>query len=181
MRCINFILCKKLVYKNFNKKYCKFCIHYFNYRLKIKTPKNINCPLCLTDSEKNIKFIKNKNCNHYICFKCIKQIYFDKKYYKKMPINDLLKHRKSWNYFMNNKQSFFIRNKLINPMIYYGFNKKIYDIFLKKYTNLIPYNFKKKFKRLIMFQVNKENYISKYKLEQEQKIKLIKLCPYCRK
>jgi hypothetical protein len=66
-------------------------------------------------------------------------------------------------------------------MIYYGFNKKIYDIFLKKYTNLIPYNFKKKFKRLVMFQVNKENYISKYKLEQEQKIKLIKLCPYCRK
>jgi len=180
MKCTNFILCRKFTFRKIHKKYCKFCIYYYKYKIKIKTVKDIRCPICLTESDKNIKFIKNKNCDHYICLKCIRSVFFDKNYYKNMPVNHLDKYRLSWNSYINSNQSYKIRDMLINPMINFGFDKGLYDSFLDNYGNLIPNIFKKKFKSLVKFQIEKLIYIRNYSYEQNNKIKHIKICPYCR-
>ncbi len=193
IKCSNFILCKQFVNKNINNSYCKDCLFYFNYTLEFLYTASQNtkdtvsqnrvipsCPVCLSDDK--ALYVKQKNCNHFICIGCFYDIYFNKDFFNKMPINPVFKLKKSWNLFIYNSKYFRIKNKFTDPFLFSldDFNYELFDILLEKYKHLIPNIFKRNFEELIKFQIKKNNYIYDYKKKQSEKIQLIKKCPFCR-
>ena len=186
-KCLNVTLCNQFINTNINDSYCKDCLFYFNYTLKFLY-NNIEdldmdrptCPICLSDNE--ILYIKQKNCNHYTCLKCIYNIYFGNDYLNKMPINPVLRLKKSWNLFIYNQKNIIIKNKFTNPLTFslYDFDYELFDELVKKYKYIIPSIFKRNFEELIKFQIKKNQYILDYKKLQSAKIKVINKCPFCR-
>lgn len=177
MRCLNFIICKKYIYKRYSNKFCKICALHFNYRLKIKSLRYERCPICL---EEPLKFVQNKNCKHHVCVKCIKSVYFNKDYKKDMPINIVSYLRTYWDNFINSYQSDMIKICLINPMTEHGFDKNMYETFVASHDEFIPNMFKNEFRELVKYQIEKTIYIKNYYKQQQNKIKVISKCAYCR-
>ena len=96
IKCCNITLCKQFVNKRINDLYCKDCLFYFNYKLEFLYNNVLDdnrdkptCPICLLDDK--ILYIKQKNCSHFTCVECIYDIYFNKDFFKKMPINPVVK------------------------------------------------------------------------------------------
>lgn len=185
INCSNISLCGKTINKNTSKLYCNECLFYFNYKLEFSynniSNNNINknyCPICLSDNK--ILYIKQKNCDHFLCVECMKDIYFNIDFIKKMPINPIFKLRKSWNLFIYGCNSIRIKNKFLDSFSCNDFDDEIFRKLTNRYNHLIPNLFKNDFKDLIKFQLEKNFYIFNYKKIQSEKIELISKCPFCR-
>ena len=187
IKCSNITLCKQFVNRRINKLYCKDCLFYFNYKLEFLYNNVLDenrikptCPICLLD-DKSL-YIKQKNCSHFTCIECIYDIYFNKDFFKKMPINPVTKLKKSWDLFIYNNKSIRIKNKFLNPFIFSlnNFNYELFNEMVEKYKHIIPNIFKRNFEELIRFQLKKNIYIFNYKKTQSKKIQLIEKCPFCR-
>lgn len=187
IKCCNFTLCKQFVNKYINRLYCKDCLFYFNYKLEflynnISDENRIkpSCPICLLDDK--ILYIKQKNCSHFTCVECMYDIYFNKDFFKQMPINPVVKLKKSWNLFIYSPKSIRIKKKFLNPFILtlYDFNYELFDELVEKYKHLIPSIFERNFEELIKYQLKKNKYIFDCKKSQSEKIQLITKCPFCR-
>lgn len=193
-KCQNYLVCNHFVNKSINNLYCKDCLFYFNYTLIFKENKKVKvlssiinklissslliCPICLGSPK---LFIKQKSCDHYICSGCIYNIYFDKTYIKNMPINPVYTLKKSWDLYIYSNQSYKFRTKIINEFENYEFDDRLYNSLTQSYKYFIPSLFKHKLKELIIYQLQKNKYITEYKDLQYKKISAIKKCPYCRK
>ncbi len=186
-KCSNVALCAQFINNNISDLYCKDCLFYFNYTIDFLynniNDKNRNiptCPICLSD-EKPL-YIKQKKCTHHTCIDCFRDIYFNKDFFKKMPINPVFKLKNSWNLFIYNTKSTHIKNKFINTFLFSlnDFNYELYDYLVDKYNHIIPAIFKRNFEELVKFQIKKNNYIQEYKKSQSNKIRLIQNCPFCR-
>jgi hypothetical protein len=184
-KCQNYLVCNQFINKQINNFYCKDCLFYFNYNLSFKQniPKSkkmelLICPICLESPK---LFIKQKSCEHYICADCIYNIYFDKSYIRKMPLNPVYAFKKTWDLYIYSNQSYKFRTKIINEFTNYEFEDKLYNTLIQSYKYFIPNVFKKDLKELIDYQLKKNKFITEYKDLQYKKINAIKKCPYCRK
>lgn len=179
LKCINYLLCNQFVNLNQCYMFCPECTHYFNRILDIKLNKDNehNCPICLTD-DNDIYFIKQNSCDHCVCLDCMNGIYFDKNYIINMPKNPVFKLKKSWNLFYYGNKSKKIKDLILKAI---HFTEIENDIRINNFnTRFIPNIFKLYFKPLVEYQIQKNNYINNYKIEQSKKIKIIKVCAYCR-
>lgn len=178
-KCVNNLLCNQFVNKTVSNSFCKDCLFYFNYRMIFKNNKkeNLICPICLYSPD---LFIKQKNCNHHICSNCIYDVYFDKSFIRNMPHNPVKFLKKSWDLFIYSNQAAIFKKHMIDNYANYTFNENRYKNAIERYNFLIPSIFKKNIKMLIQFQLIKNSYIYEYKITQYDKIKMLKICPYCR-
>lgn len=183
-KCSNFLICKQFINMNINELYCKDCLFNFNYSFVLKNninkqlDENLICPLCLNSPK---LFVKQKSCDHYICSECIYNIYFDKSYIKNMPQNPVTKIKKSWDLYIYGNQSYKFKNKVLNVFYNYEFDDEIYDSIIEANAYYIPNLFKKDLRKLVIYQLLKNKYISNYHENKYKKINTIKTCPYCRK
>lgn len=187
IKCCNITLCKQFVNKRINDLYCKDCLFYFNYKLEFMYNNILDdnrdkptCPICLLDDK--LLYIKQKNCSHFTCIECIYDIYFNKEFFKKMPINPVVTLKKSWNLFIYSPKAIRIKKKFLNHFIFtlHDFNYDLFDEFVERYKHIIPNIFKRNFEELIRYQLKKNKYIFDYKKEQSKKIQIIEKCPFCR-
>lgn len=177
--CNNYLLCNQYINKSVNNRFCKDCLFYFNYKMTFKMNVNDNlvCPLCLYSTS---VFIKQKNCNHYICISCIHNVYFDKSFIKNIPHNPIQYLKKSWDLYIYSNSALNFKKNILNKFADYEFNDYRCNNLTEQYKFLIPNLFKKHIKSLIKYQLQKDNYITTYKDNQYEKIKILKICPYCR-
>jgi len=178
-RCYNYLLCNQFINKTVNNNFCKDCLFYFNVKLifRINKKEKLTCPICLYSPQ---MFIKQKNCDHYICMDCIYSVYFDKSFIQNMPHNPIQFLKKSWDLFIYGNISVKFKKHLMDIYLNNEFNEYRFKINIDKYRYLIPGLFKKNIKSLIQYQLLKNKYISEYKDKQYEKIKILKKCPYCR-
>lgn len=178
-KCSNYLLCNQFVNKNVNNNFCKDCLFYFNYKMifKINNKDNLTCPICLCSPT---LFIKQKNCNHHICIECVHNVYFDKSFVRNMPHNPIKNLKKSWDLYIYSNQATIFKKHFINIYSNGIYNDHRYINSIEKYKFLIPSIFRKNIKSLIQFQLEKNNYVCEYKTNQYDKIKMLKICPYCR-
>lgn len=185
MRCKNFYLCRKFTNIFYYKRLCKFCSINIKKSFKVLNKsdiegKHINntCPLCLDNMETKNKFIKLYNCNHLICSTCVKHAFYDKTFYKNMPINPIIHLRQKWNYFIDLNDNINLKNEIKNFAFYN--NKETINEIINKYYSIIPDFLINDIYELILFELNRQKYIFDYNKDRDQKVKILFKCPLCR-
>src|SRR5690242_15106840 len=93
IKCPNYVLCKVIApvwYFDCHAGMCTNCDIIFgkwaNHKGRPQIQESIECPVCL---ETNQTGIINPNCNHLICIKCFKKLYWNDKeeeYLHKCPL-----------------------------------------------------------------------------------------------
>jgi hypothetical protein len=181
--CQNFILCKQQK-KHLN--FCNDCFLYFYKKLNyIPNLEKNTCPICLSSDEDNV-MINIYLCSHSICYNCIYDVYWDKKYLDNKPITILNDLEILWKNFLKTYLGRLLQSKILYKLdqscddnfnnFNSEYNKIIITFNIKKISKKILSNLKD----LIFYELSLMRYIRDQKYKKYLMKKSLDYCPYCR-